>query len=61
MASASLVFASSVPACSSGVSVGMNRCNCSSVVMRFFSCQRQSFQSGRKRGSKSRVRRNEIV
>src|SRR5580693_4100108 len=45
MASASLVFASFAPAYSSGVRVGRNFCNCSTVVMRCFNCQRQSFQS----------------
>src|SRR5882724_9441692 len=45
MASASLWFASFAPATSSGVSVGIRRFNCSSDVMRFLSCQRQSFQS----------------
>src|SRR5277367_6413236 len=45
MASASLVFASFAPANSSGVSVGRNFCNCSTVVMRCFNCHFQSFQS----------------
>ena len=45
MASASLVLASFAPANSSGVSVGISRCNCSGVVMRCLSCQCQSFQS----------------
>src|SRR3954452_11707013 len=45
MARASLEFASNVPACSSGVRVGINRWSCSKEVMRFLSCQRQSFQS----------------
>src|SRR6187397_2181758 len=42
---ASLVLASCVPANSSGVSVGNNSCNCSRVLTRCLSCQRQSFQS----------------
>src|SRR6266536_6726375 len=45
MASASLWLASFVPAYSSGVSVGIKRCNCSNVVMRCLSCQCQLFQS----------------
>src|SRR3569833_773940 len=45
MASASLWFASFAPANSSGVSVGLCRCYCSAVVIRFLSCQCQSFQS----------------
>ena len=45
MASESLSFDSAAPATSSGVSVGINRCNCSTEVIRCLSCQRQSFQS----------------
>ena len=45
MASASLVGQHRAACNSSGVSVGISRWSCSSVVMRFLSCQRQSFQS----------------
>src|SRR5215510_3051284 len=45
MAIASLEFARIVPARSSGVSVGRNFSNCSTVVIRFLSCHLQSFQS----------------
>src|SRR5580693_5664838 len=45
MPRASLWLASLAPASSSGVSVGKKRSSCSTVVMRCFNCQRQSFQS----------------